>query len=259
MSFDGFDDDFIWNEYQWEKHLNEIEKKSEQLRRFITSDPKGNTPRWMLLLQENVDELDAVEAFIEEELLLDEAYFPDEDEWDEEDDDELDDDFFFYEDEFSLFDDFDYEDDEDFEYGEEWKSLSEEFTHSDYGSIENMSLFNDARDYAVDVLKWAEYVSPKHHNKAYHEFINNILKIGAKLAGGFSFGFEQDVLGGNIAYTKKALYSANDGLKELQKLKHESYMTPSVYKQFHSRLFELRNDIGVYVQEMRDRFDLGLE
>ena len=261
MSFDGFDDDFVWNEFQWEDHLNEIEKKSEQLRRFITADPKGNTPRWLMLLQENMDELDAVEAFIEEELLLDEAYFPEEDDdWEEDEDDDIDDDLFFYDEDedFSLYDDFDH-DDEDFEYGEEWKSLSDDFAHSDYGSIENMQLFNDARDYAVDILKWAEYISPKHHSKTYHEFINNVLKVGAKLAGGYSFGFEKDVLGGNIAYTKKALYSANAALNELQNLKHEDFIKPNMYRQLHARLFELRNDIGVYIQEMRDRFNLGME
>src|SRR5690625_1267136 len=93
MSFDGFDDELYWNEYQWEAHLDELEKKSEQLRRFITSDPKGNVPRWLTLLRENLDENEAVDAFIEEELLLDEAYFPeDEDDWEDEDDDFEDDD-----------------------------------------------------------------------------------------------------------------------------------------------------------------------
>src|SRR6056297_2399428 len=174
MSFNDFDDNPIWNEFQWESHLEEIEKKSENLRRFITSDLNGNTPRWITLLRENLDELDAVEAFIEEELLLDEAYFPEEDDdWEEDEDEDIDDDFFFYdeEDDFSLYDDLD-QSDEDFEDGEEWKSLSDDFARSDYGSIENMQLFNDARDYAVDVLKWAEYISPKHHSKTYHEFVN---------------------------------------------------------------------------------------
>ena len=32
MSMDGFNGE-LWNEFQWEAHLNEVEKKSEQLRR----------------------------------------------------------------------------------------------------------------------------------------------------------------------------------------------------------------------------------
>lgn len=257
MSLDGFNHNPIWDEHQWEAHLNEIEKRSEQLRRFITSDPKGNTPRWVTLLQESIDELDAVEAFIEEELLLDEAYFPDdEDDWEDEDDDDIDDDFFFTDD-FPFMDEDEEED--DFDYGEDWKELSEDFTLSDYGSIENMELYKESLNLAVDVLKWGETIPPNLQHHLVHEFVSSILKISAKLAGGYSFGFEQDVMGGNIAYTKKALYSSNDALKILQSIKKEPYLTPAIYAAFHGRLFEVRNDVGVYIQELRDRFHFGIE
>ncbi|MDX1642491.1 MAG: hypothetical protein R3220_12380 [Balneolaceae bacterium] len=257
MSSDGFDDGSVWNEFQWESHLNEIERRSEQLRRFITSDPKGKTPRWITLLQESMDELDAVEAFIEEELLLDDAYFP-EDDWEDDEDEFEDDDFFFKDSSFPFYDDEDEEED-DFDYGEDWKELSDDFTLSDYGSIENLEIYQEARAYAVDVLKWAEIVPQQMQTKHIHEFITNVLVITAKLAGGYSFGFEQDVLGGNIAYTKKALYSANAALNHLQQIKKESFLTTLAYSKFHGRLFELRNDIGIYIQELRDRFQLGLE
>ncbi|MEX1063673.1 MAG: hypothetical protein WEC12_08715 [Balneolaceae bacterium] len=258
MSFDGFDDDFYWNEYQWEAHLDELEKKSEQLRKFITSDPKGNIPRWILLLRENIDEDEAVDAFIEEELLLDEAYFPeDEDDWEEEEDD-LDDDELFLENE-DLFFPEEEEDEDDIEKGEEWKFLSDEFTHSDYGSLENLHTYNTAKILAVDILKWAEAIPEQYRNPAYHDFIGEILKIGAKLAGGYSFGYERDYLGGNIAYNKKGLYCANNALQLLQKQKKAPYMSPVTYRKLHNRLFDLRNDIGIYIQELRDRFNFGLE
>ena len=264
MRSDGFNQDPIWNEHQWEAHLNEIERRSEQLRRFITSDPRGNVPRWITLLEESLDELDAVEAFIEEELLLDEAYFPDDEEDWEDDEDEFDDDFFFSDD-FPDSEDNDLpffsrdDDDDDFEYGEEWKELSDDFTYSDYGSIENLDVYKEALNLAVDVLKWGETIPHNLQHKHVHDFVSNILKIGAKLAGGYSFGFEQDVIGGNIAYTKKALYSANDALKNLQMMKGEPFITPSIYSTFHERLFEARNDIGIYVQELRDQFRFGIE
>lgn len=260
MSSDGFDDGSVWNEFQWESHLNEIERRSEQLRRFITSDPKGKTPRWITLLQESMDELDAVEAFIEEELLLDEAYFPeDEDDWEDDEDEYEDDDFFFKDSSFPFYDEEEEDEEDDFDYGEEWKELSDDFTLSDYGSIENLDIYQDARAYAVDILKWAEIVPQQMQTKHIHEFITNVLKITAKLAGGYSFGFEQDVLGGNIAYTKKALYSANAALSHLQQMKREPFITSLAYSKFHGRLFELRNDIGIYIQELRERFQLGFE
>ncbi len=259
MDRDGFEENPIWNEQQWESHLNEIEKRSEQLRKFITSDPKGNTPRWLILLQESIDEFDAVEAFIEEELLLDDAYFPeDEDDW-EDDEDEFEDDDFFFQDGMYPFYDEDELDEDDFDYGEEWKELSDDFTFSNYGSIENLKIYRDARALAVDVLRWAETIPENLQTKQVHEFVNNMLKINAKLAGGYSFGFEQDVLGGNIVYTKKALFSANNALGYLQTMKKEPFIVQAVYFKFHCRLFEIRNDIGIYLQELRDRFDLGME
>ncbi len=257
MSFDGFDDELYWDEHQWEAHLDELEKRSEQLRKFITSDPKGNLPRWITLLQENLDENQAVDAFIEEELLLDEAYFPeDEDDWEDDEDDFEDDDFFFMNDEEIPFLD---EEDEDFDAGEEWKFLSDEYTNSDYGSLDNLQIYLTSKYLAVDVLKWAESVHEQYHNKTYHEFVGEILKISAKIAGGYSFGFEQDYLGGNIAYNKKALYCANNALNMLQKQRKIAYMTPPMYRKLHSRLFELRNDIGIYIQELRDKFNYGIE
>ncbi len=253
MSFDGFDDE-LWDEYRWEAHLDEVEKKSEQLRKFISSDQKGSVPRWITLLKESLSEDDAFEAFVEEELLLDEAYFPEDDDWDDEDDfDE--EDFLFGE--YDELDDLN-EDVDDFDAGEEWKSLSDDYTLSDYGSLDNLKLFSDARVFAVDVLKWAETVPAKHQNAAFLEFVSDSLKIAAKLAGGYSFGFEPEYLGGNIAYTKKALRFANHSLDMMQELKGTRMFNKLQYAEFHARLFELRNDVGVYIQDLRDRF-YGIE
>ncbi|MGD8428157.1 MAG: hypothetical protein PVH63_11015 [Balneolaceae bacterium] len=257
--FKGDFNDNVWDEHQWEAHLNEIEKKSMHLRQFIAPDPPGHTPRWLTLLKENADELDAVDAFIEEELQIDEAYFPGEDDEDFDDEDEWDDDL----DEF-LFDEFEdedflFDDEEDFDSGEDWKELSDEFTMSDYGSIEMLDIYNESREVAALMLQWAETINPKYLNSKYNDFIGNVLKIGAKIAGGYSFGFEPDFLGGNIAYTKKALYCANDALTILQQdLKNVRFINKKQYFYYHEQLFELRNNIGIYIQELRERFYYNL-
>lgn len=249
MFNDDFDDG-IWDEHQWEAHLNEIEKMSAHLRQFITPDPSGNIPRWLALLQDNADEFDAVDAFIEEELQIEDAYFPDDEDFDEWDDDELDD-FFFdeFEDEDFLFDD-----EDDFDEGEDWKELSNDFTMSDYGSIDTLDIYNDSRELSAVILQWAETINPKYLAQ-YNDFVGNVLKIGAKIAGGYSFGFEPDFLGGNIAYTKKALHYANEALAILQRdLKNTRFLSKKQYYYFHGQLFELRNSIGIYVQELREQF-----
>lgn len=253
MYSDGFDDE-LWDEHKWESHLDEVERKSDQLRKFISSDPKGNLPRWLTILKESISEDDAFEAYVEEELLLDEAYFPEEEDWEDEDDYD-DEDFLFGEfDEFSSLD----EDEFDFEEGEEWKALSDDFAASDNGNIEHLAIYNQAKDLAIDILKWAEQIPVKKQSAQLQECVGEALKIGAKLAGGYSFGFEAEFLGANIAYTKKALNCANVCLAILPQLKKEAYFTAETYQELYNRLFELRNDIGVYIQELRDRFQFGL-
>src|SRR5699024_65635 len=93
-------DNEIWDEFRWGEHLDEIERKSEQLRSFIASDSPTNTPRWLMLLKENNNKKEAVDAFIEEELQIEEAYFPEEDDWDEDDDPDYWEDIEDWEDEF---------------------------------------------------------------------------------------------------------------------------------------------------------------
>lgn len=261
MRHDGLEGGPLWDEHRWEDHLNEIERKSEKLRRFITSDPFGSKPRWMSLVEENENEDDAVEAYIEEELLLDEAYFPDElDELDEEEDEEADDLLQFgSQDEESWGVASDDDDEEDFEKGDEWKYLSDDYTLSDYGQIENLKVFTEARDFAAHVLRWAEGVPHPHRETALHEFIGECLRMSAKLAGGFSIGFEHDMLGGNIAYTKMALRAANRALDLLQSLKTRPAINRTRYMEMHRTLHEIRNDIGVYIQLLRERFRFGVE
>ncbi|WP_441000859.1 hypothetical protein [Fodinibius sp. SL11] len=259
--FTGDFNDDIWDEYQWEFHLNEIERKSTRLRKFIIPEHSDNIPRWLKLLQEASDEFDAVDAFIEEELLIDEAYFPGEDDEEIDDDDEGEEEW-----EDFLFDDF--EDDlffgdedeyDDFDAGEEWKELSDDFAMSNMGSIDSLFIYNSSRTLAAAVLQWAETINPQHITSDFNEFIGDTLKIGAKIAGGYSFGFDHEFLGGNIAYTKKALFCANDALNILQgHLKGNSYITKKKYYYFHEQLFTLRNDIGIYIQELREQFYNGI-
>src|SRR5690606_9194001 len=105
-----------------------------------------------------------------------------------------------FEDGFDEFDDFD-----DYDEGEEWKSLSDAYMYSDFSPLEDLKTYDEAKDLAVEVLRWAEQVPSKSQTPVFQEFVSDVLKIGAKLAGGHTFGFEPDYIGANIAYSKKAL------------------------------------------------------
>ncbi|MEX0773059.1 MAG: hypothetical protein WEB89_05180 [Balneolales bacterium] len=257
-------DDEIWDEFQWEVHLKEMEQRNEQLREFFTSGMPDDKPRWLRLLNEYNSKLDVMNAYIEEELLIEESYFPDDEDWEEEDDDDSDPFFSMFDedDDFDDWEDFFDDDGEEDEFadddGEEWKQLSEDFTMSDFGAIENLSVYLEARSVGADLLKLAETEPHYFEDKSFTNFISNSLLISAKLAVGYSFGFEVDVMGANIAYCKKALGFANASLEMLQEMKESKLMQHSKYIETHQRLFELRNDIGIYVQDLRERFESQL-
>ena len=83
-------DDEIWDEFQWEIHLKEMEQRNEQLREFFTAGMADEKPRWLRLLNEYNSKLDVMNAYIEEELLIEESYFPDDEDWEDDDDDDSD-------------------------------------------------------------------------------------------------------------------------------------------------------------------------
>lgn len=261
----SFDDDEIWNEHQWEVHLNEMEQKSEEIRTFIESSLGEDRPRWTRFLNGFPTKLDAVDAYIEDELMFEDAYFPDdEDDW-EEDDEDMDDFFMSAEDE-----DFDTE---DFDDGEEWKQNLHKQPDDVAETIDwlantiladgeetgEIKLYDEARELAADMLKLAELVPKEEQDEDFLKMVSETINLGAKIAGAFAFGFELDVLGGNIAYCKRALQSANEVLRLLASMKHRAFMRFVDYESMHERMFDLRNDLGVYIQELREELDEGLE
>lgn len=267
MSNDFSHNDGIWNESQWEQHISDVEKKSSQLRKYIEFNKYENLPSWLGLMEELSSEYDVVDEFIGRELELEEAYYPDEDDLDF-DDDDLDDEFLFGEDledlddltEDDSFNGFDQSDDffmgdlDDFDHGEEWKRLSEDFATSENGSIENLEIYKKARDIAALCVQEIEPSMVMNYPRQYIQFVDAVMHIASKIASGYSFGFETDMIGGNLVYTKKALEYANQSLNLLQKQKKQPYIVDEVYVEFHRLLFELRNEIAIYVQDLRERF-----
>jgi len=265
-------DNGIWDEHKWESHINEIEQKNNQWRVFLENTIGDDNPRWYRILKQSDSEQDALDTYIEEELLFDEAYFPDDDDdWDL--DDEDDDDILFEDDEdFENYSDIDDLDDDDYdddlldetmgfiEEGEEWKLLSLDFATTNYGTIENLNIYVQAHELGILVLKMAEEYNALHLNTMYNQFVSNVLQISTKIAAGYSLGFEIDMLGGNIAYNKKALDAANSALTSLQSIKNKAiFPDMESYFLLHRNLSKLRNETGVYLQELRQRFREEME
>ncbi len=263
----------IWDEHQWESHINEMTQRHEHLRDLIESGP-GKGPRWLSHIKDFPTKLDAVDAFIEEELLLEESYFPFEDDEDaegddvffndgDEDDEGLDGDEDGWDpaedgdaDERPMDED-DYltndEDDLESLFEDIFEEESDDESMYDYASLENIAIYTDARDLAADLLIFNDSKPHYLEHPGFIFLVSETLLVSTKLAAAYSMGFDVEVLGANIAYCKKALDKTNHTLTHLQSLK-DNPLSSSDYYELHRRLFELRNNIAVHIQETRDFF-----
>ncbi len=265
-----FDDNNIWDEFEWESHINEMTQRYEYLRHLIEYEHEER-PRWLLHLNDFPTKLDAVDAFIEEELLIEESHFPleeedfgedeadnlfenpeeeEEDEWDTDEDEDL---F----DEVGLgrgpFDDDD-EDDMERLFEDIYEEESSESSLYDYASFENVAIYTDSRDFAADLLVFNDNKPEYMRHRGFIRLVSETLLISSKLAAAYSMGFDPEVLGANIAYCKKALAKANNTLHFLGQLKEDPIHSTDYYE-LHRRLFELRNNIAIHIQDTRDLFN----
>jgi len=261
----------IWDEHQWESHIKEMTRRHEHLRDLMDSGP-GKYPRWLAHIKDFPTKLDAVDAFIEEELLIEESFFPfdddddtdddiddilfgsmeDDDDWDpEEDDGDFDENPIEGDDFFSDADD--EEDDLESFFDDFLEEESQGEPSYDYTSLENIAIYTDARDLAADLLIYNDSKPQYLKHPGFIHLVSETLLISTKLAAAYSMGFDLEVLGANIAYCKQALEKANHTLIHLQSLK-ENPLNASDYFELHRCLFELRNNIAIHIQETREFF-----
>lgn len=125
--------------------------------------------------------------------------------------------------------------------------------------IRNVPVYVNAQGLATRALRWSNELPGHMKDSTLVQFCSHVVQIPSNLAKGHGIGYEMDMLGGNIACAKRALTSANAALELLRELKPAVYMNAALYRAFYEECFELRNQIGVYVQELRGRFDLGVD
>lgn len=240
----------MWDEFEWESYLNEINHKNSNLRGLM--EPHGHTPpRWLHLIKDCVTKHDAVDVFIREELLLEESGFPDELQYGGDDDDEDEEEYFeCLEDE--------EEEDEDIEallneFFMEEQEDDEELTLLEEDSYDNFSLYSNARLLSTRLFRFYDNNPGFFKNRHFLDFVSEVLNTNSGLAAAYSFGFELEIMGANIAYSKKALGSANRALMLLSELR-EAPLAQEDYLLIHRKLFALRNDIAIYIQDIRTLF-----
>lgn len=126
-------------------------------------------------------------------------------------------------------------------------------------NIERIPVYLNAQRLASRALRWSNRLPGRVKDSTLVQFCSHLVQIPSNLAKGHGIGYEMEMLGGNIACAKRALSSANDALDLLREMKSASYMERGLYRSFYEECYELRNQIGVYVQDLRGRFDLGVD
>ena len=121
-----------------------------------------------------------------------------------------------------------------------------------FDADEYNQIYEESRMLAAEMLKLAELVPEREQDLYFIELVTETVNLGTKIAGGFAFGYDLDVLGGNIAYCKRALNSANRILELLPGLRNRQFMRLVDYRSLHERIFEVRNEIGMHIQDMRE-------
>ena len=150
----------------------------------------------------------------------------------------------------------DREEDEDAT-GEAWKVGLADFPEQQ--PIEELPVYQAARTLADHVTRWSESIPTEAKDSGFVQFCTHILEIPARLSGGHAVGYERDVLGGNIAYVKRALATANAALEALQRLRDARHMTEPAYRRLYEATYEVRNAVALHVLRLRERFESGTD
>ena len=154
-----------------------------------------------------------------------------------------------------------FEDDEPDDDEPEWYTLDADFfeDEEDLDGFRDLPVYQRAFAFANDVLDWAHALPGDIKDSTLVQFCTYVTQIPANIAKGYGIGFERDMLGGNIACAKRGLKAANQALDLLLEMKHVPYLPADVYRRLYEQAFEVRNELGLYVQDLRRRFDLGID
>lgn len=209
----------IWDEHRWEEFFKESDRR---------------TDKYSALLTKYMDHPDR-DRIIAEEMgwthLLDEA----DDRFDEWMNDIVD----------------------EYDEGEEWKHRTG-YEPAEFDSFEDLPLHQLAFDFTIDAMNMVDEYLADVEDESVEAFARSITIPPAKIAGGFSFGFEIESLGGNIANCKRGLTAANQMLDALFEIGQKKLLDRDIYLEYYARAKEVRDELAIYIVELRERFRRGI-
>ncbi|MDX1547255.1 MAG: hypothetical protein R3247_09725 [Rhodothermales bacterium] len=234
----GHDDD-AWDEHRWEAFLREndrrVDRYMELMFRFMEEHPRpdpaddGAMDAWKQHLR----------AFIQEKgWHRDDIALP----------------FFWLEE--------DAEDAEDEEAAAPWQAFESDLDDeidAPLDDFRDLPIYRHAFEYSITVLDWANALPGDVKDTTLVQFCNHTMQVPVNIARGTALGDDRDGLGGNIACAKRGIAEANAALDALRQMKRAPYMDAETYRTLYEQAYELRNALGLYIQDLRARFDLGID
>lgn len=210
----------IWDEHRWEEFFRESDKRTEKYTQLL--DKYMNHPERDRIIAE---EMGWTHLF-----------------------DETNDEYNEWMDEFNI---------DEYEEGEEWKHLTG-YEPTDFDSFENLPLYQKAFDFTIDAMNMVDAHLADVDDESVSAFARSVTIPSAKIAGGFGLGFEMDSLGGNIANCKRGLKAANRMLNALYEIGKKELLDRDIYLEFYGRAKEVRDELAIYIVELRERFRRGI-
>ena len=128
-----------------------------------------------------------------------------------------------------------------------------------FGALERLPVYVSACALSTQVLDWAHALSDDVKDNALVHFCSHVAQVPAHVARGYGIGHDHDTLGGNIACAKRGLADANAALALLGRMKRAAYMDAATYRHLYEQAYEVRNELALYVQHLREQFDLGVD
>lgn len=147
---------------------------------------------------------------------------------------------------------------------DEWEDeLDDSFADGDGDddlyALQDIPLYGRAFRLSTLVLDWSNSLPGDAKDSTLVQFCSNVTQVPAHIAKGHDIGYAHDMIGGNIACAKRALKATNMALDLLRDLRDAPCMDAASYLLLYEQAYELRNEIGLYVQELRGRFNLGID
>jgi hypothetical protein len=224
----------IWDEHRWEEYLQESDRRTELFHRVWEAYMRDHPPPPDDAPEHEREAWDRrFHNHLAEQMGLE---FPDDDEapeWLADEEEPLDE-------------------------SETWKAALPESYPDDPG-VADLPEFATAVAFREALMEWGRTVPEDRRGSALVELYSGAIQAATRLRAAHLMGYEMETLGGNIAKTKRALEASNRALAALRVFRDEPFMQAADYRRLYEQGFEVRNAIGLRVQQLRERFEQGLD